>query len=171
MRSFAGGITFCFALSMQGAGASETAYERTIRVDFRSSELVLTDAAGAKIKAYPVALPKHKVRLPVEGVVADVIVGAEWRPTEKTRAAYFRRTGKILPKVVPPGHPKNAMGAGKITIDFVTPRADPTIRIHGTNDPASIGNRVTRGCIRLNNADWLELAGLVKDKKTRVVFE
>jgi L,D-transpeptidase ErfK/SrfK len=33
--------------------------------------------------------------------------------------------------------------------------------IHGTNDPSSIGNAVSRGCIRMYNKDVEELAGLV----------
>jgi L,D-transpeptidase ErfK/SrfK len=33
--------------------------------------------------------------------------------------------------------------------------------IHGTNNPASIGKRVSKGCIRMYNHDVLELASLV----------
>lgn len=33
--------------------------------------------------------------------------------------------------------------------------------IHGTNDPSSIGNAVSRGCIRMYNKDVEELAGLI----------
>ncbi|EWH21522.1 L,D-transpeptidase family protein [Bacillus haynesii] len=33
--------------------------------------------------------------------------------------------------------------------------------IHGTNNPASIGKAVSRGCIRMHNRDVLELASIV----------
>lgn len=33
--------------------------------------------------------------------------------------------------------------------------------IHGTNNPASIGKAVSRGCIRMHNQDVLELASIV----------
>ncbi len=33
--------------------------------------------------------------------------------------------------------------------------------IHGTNDPSSIGNAVSKGCVRMNNQDVLELASIV----------
>lgn len=33
--------------------------------------------------------------------------------------------------------------------------------IHGTNDPSSIGNAVSRGCVRMLNQDVLQLASIV----------
>ena len=35
-------------------------------------------------------------------------------------------------------------------------------RIHGTNDPSTIGHRVSSGCIRLTNADVIDLFGRVR---------
>jgi lipoprotein-anchoring transpeptidase ErfK/SrfK len=37
----------------------------------------------------------------------------------------------------------------------------PHYGIHGTNNPASIGGYVSRGCVRMHNHDVLELAGMV----------
>lgn len=36
-----------------------------------------------------------------------------------------------------------------------------TIGIHGTDDPSSIGNSISHGCIRLNNADITKLAEIL----------
>lgn len=36
-----------------------------------------------------------------------------------------------------------------------------TIGIHGTNDPASIGNSVSHGCVRMRNEDVTKLAGIL----------
>jgi lipoprotein-anchoring transpeptidase ErfK/SrfK len=36
----------------------------------------------------------------------------------------------------------------------------PHYGIHGTNDPSSIGREVSRGCIRMHNADVLELSAM-----------
>src|SRR5262249_8879586 len=41
-------------------------------------------------------------------------------------------------------------------------------RIHGTNDPSTIGHNVSSGCIRLTNADIIDLFGRIK-VGTRVV--
>ncbi len=45
---------------------------------------------------------------------------------------------------------------------------DTLFRIHGTNDPSSIGHAVSSGCIRMLNADVIDLYGRVA-KGTRVV--
>ncbi len=37
----------------------------------------------------------------------------------------------------------------------------PSIGIHGTNEPASIGNAVSHGCIRMYNNDVIELYNIV----------
>lgn len=42
--------------------------------------------------------------------------------------------------------------------------------IHGTNNPASIGHAVSRGCIRMHNNDVLELAQIVPNG-TRVMIQ
>jgi lipoprotein-anchoring transpeptidase ErfK/SrfK len=39
--------------------------------------------------------------------------------------------------------------------------ADAVIGVHGTDDPSSVGKDVSHGCIRMNNADITELAGLL----------
>ncbi|WP_342394980.1 L,D-transpeptidase [Rhodoblastus sp.] len=47
-------------------------------------------------------------------------------------------------------------------------RKDTLFRIHGTNEPKSIGHAVSSGCIRMENADIIDLYGRVP-KGTRVV--
>ncbi|MDR3591098.1 MAG: L,D-transpeptidase [Negativicutes bacterium] len=51
-----------------------------------------------------------------------------------------------------PGGPFGAMWLG-LSI--------PHYGIHGTNNPSSIGHYVSHGCIRMHNADVLELSGLI----------
>jgi lipoprotein-anchoring transpeptidase ErfK/SrfK len=47
-------------------------------------------------------------------------------------------------------------------------KKDTLFRIHGTNDPTSIGHAVSSGCIRMNNVDVIDLYGRVA-KGTKVV--
>ena len=47
-------------------------------------------------------------------------------------------------------------------------KKDTLFRIHGTNDPSSIGHAVSSGCIRMLNADVIDLYGRVA-KGTKVV--
>jgi lipoprotein-anchoring transpeptidase ErfK/SrfK len=58
----------------------------------------------------------------------------------------------IINKVPNPGGPFGAFWLGL---------SKPHYGIHGTNDPSSIGQLVSHGCIRMYNNDVLELASLV----------
>ncbi|TJY41844.1 L,D-transpeptidase [Cohnella pontilimi] len=55
----------------------------------------------------------------------------------------------IVNKVPNPGGPFGAYWLGL---------SKPHYGIHGTNDPSSIGKRVSHGCIRMHNRDVTELA-------------
>jgi lipoprotein-anchoring transpeptidase ErfK/SrfK len=54
-----------------------------------------------------------------------------------------------------PGGPRNPLGARAIYL--FQDNADTLFRIHGTRDPKSIGKAVSSGCIRMLNADVVEL--------------
>ena len=60
-----------------------------------------------------------------------------------------------LPRFVA-GGPGNPMGARALYL------GDTIYRIHGTNDPTTIGQRVSSGCIRLANTDVIDLYGRAK---------
>lgn len=58
----------------------------------------------------------------------------------------------IINKQANPGGPYGAFWMGL---------SKPHYGIHGTNNPSSIGKRVSRGCIRMYNADVLTLSSKV----------
>lgn len=58
----------------------------------------------------------------------------------------------IVSKSPNPGGPFGAMWLGLNV---------PRYGIHGTNNPASIGGMVSKGCVRMHNRDVLDLAVLV----------
>jgi lipoprotein-anchoring transpeptidase ErfK/SrfK len=53
------------------------------------------------------------------------------------------------------GNPESVFGTRALEL------SNPTYAIHGTNDPSSIGENVSHGCIRLTNPDVEELYSLV----------
>jgi len=69
-----------------------------------------------------------------------------WSPPDD-----IRRANPKLPKVIPGGAPNNPMGVAALTL------TGGEYAIHGTNDPKSIGGFVSYGCIRMHNADILDL--------------
>jgi lipoprotein-anchoring transpeptidase ErfK/SrfK len=143
-------------------------YRITVRFDIASLEL--SRDFGEILKNFPVALPKVRPRLPIEGRVEKTEREPWWAPTAGTREAYFNKFGVELPKIISPNDQRNAMGKGKVKIIFNDKKVDKTIRIHGTNDEKSIGMRVSRGCIRLRNEDILSLISAIEGKFLRVIF-
>jgi lipoprotein-anchoring transpeptidase ErfK/SrfK len=59
-----------------------------------------------------------------------------------------------------PGGTNNPLGARAMYI-YSAAGADTLYRIHGTNDPSSIGHAVSSGCIRLIDQDVIDLYGRV----------
>lgn len=68
-----------------------------------------------------------------------------------------------------PGGTNNPLGARAMYI-YNSAGADTLYRIHGTNDPPSIGHAVSSGCIRLIDQDVIDLYGRVPVGTTVVVI-
>jgi lipoprotein-anchoring transpeptidase ErfK/SrfK len=62
------------------------------------------------------------------------------------------------------GGPGNPMGARALYLGATV------YRIHGTNDPSTIGQRVSSGCIRMANSDVIDLYGRAKPGTKVVVL-
>ena len=75
-----------------------------------------------------------------------------WYPTSSMKREAIRN-GERLPDAVPPG-PHNPLG-----VYFI--RFQPEYGIHGTNEPNSIGQAISRGCVRMLNEDVMRLASAV----------
>jgi lipoprotein-anchoring transpeptidase ErfK/SrfK len=84
---------------------------------------------------------------------------AEW--PDWTPPAEMIARQPYLPRYMA-GGPGNPLGARAMYL------GNTIYRIHGTNDPSTIGGRVSSGCIRLTNADVIDLYGRV-NTGTKVV--
>lgn len=88
---------------------------------------------------------------------SSIVSKAEW-PTWRPPAAMIAREaakGHHLPEVME-GGPDNPLGARALYI------GGTLYRIHGTNNAASIGGAVSSGCIRMMNADVIDLYDRVR---------
>ena len=72
-----------------------------------------------------------------------------WRPPQEM-IVRERAKGRELPTFME-GGPKNPLGARALYI------GDTLYRIHGTNQPWTIGQAVSSGCIRMRNEDVIDL--------------
>lgn len=67
-----------------------------------------------------------------------------------------------------PGGPKNPLGARALYL--YANGADTLYRIHGTNQPTSIGQAVSSGCVRMLNIDVIDLSDRVNEGTKVVVM-
>ena len=95
----------------------------------------------AEAFSFPVAVPVPEFqRLGVTHITIKAR-SPSWFPTRRMRIL-----DPSLPKRVPPG-PANPLGPFALYLSW------PNVRIHGNNDPTSVGKVVTSGCYRLYNHD------------------
>jgi lipoprotein-anchoring transpeptidase ErfK/SrfK len=121
---------------------------------FRPGSIVIRDreralyflAGNGRAYRYPVAVGRRGKQWYGSAYVKGKYVNPAWSPP-----ADVRRDKPNLPAVIPGGSPRNPMGPRAIMLDR------EEIAIHGTNRPGSIGTFASYGCIRMRNADILDL--------------
>ena len=97
----------------------------------------------------------NEVALINENRVQTVVSAATGKTEDLTPEGLFTITVKApdpyyRKKDIPGGDPKNPLGSRWIGFD--AENTDGRIYgIHGTNDPSSIGKKISQGCIRLQN--------------------
>ncbi|ANM14257.1 L,D-transpeptidase [Rhizobium leguminosarum bv. trifolii] len=129
----------------------------TIVIATREHTLIYTRSSGEQF-AYPIAVGREGKQWYGSTRVVSKRMHPEWRPT-----ASMRQKNPRLPAVVRAG-PANPLGTRAIYL------ADGLLRIHGTNDPASIGTNASSGCFRMYREDVEELYDMVQPG-TRVIVQ
>lgn len=87
---------------------------------------------------FPIGIGRLDFRIPLGSTtIVRKQTNPSWVPTAAARA-----DNPTLPAILPPG-PNNPMGRFALYLGWAT------YAIHGTNNPWSVGYRVSRGCIRL----------------------
>lgn len=114
-------------------------------VSFGDRRLYLITKAGTAL-SYPIAVPREQSRWQGTTSVTDKRVNPSWRPTPE-----MLRENPKLPLWVPGGHRMNPLGVRALYL------GSSTYRIHGTDAPWTIGQAVSKGCIRMLNEDVLDL--------------
>ncbi len=119
-----------------------------VRTGERKLYLVLGNGAALR---YPVGVGKNGRQWSGNALIDGKYLRPDW-----AAPAEIRRDKPGLPEVIPGGSPRNPMGAAALTL------SGGEYAIHGTNVPGSIGGFVSYGCIRMFNADVLDLFGRVR---------
>ncbi len=116
-----------------------------IVVSFGDRRLYLVTKLGQAI-SYPIAVPREQSRWQGVLPVTDKRENPAWTPTPD-----MIKENPRLPSWVPGGHPMNPLGVRAMYL------GSSTYRIHGTDAPWTIGQAVSKGCIRMFNEDVLDL--------------
>ncbi|MCB1511609.1 MAG: L,D-transpeptidase [Hyphomicrobiaceae bacterium] len=116
-----------------------------IIVSFADRRLYYVHRRGQAI-SYPIAAPRPQSRWQGTMRISRKQVNPTWTPTPE-----MRRENPRLPSYVPGGHPRNPLGYRALYL------GSSLYRIHGTDAPWTIGQPVSKGCIRMYNSDVADL--------------
>jgi lipoprotein-anchoring transpeptidase ErfK/SrfK len=120
----------------------------TIVIDTPSTYLYLV-LGGGKALRYGIGVGREGFTWSGVETISRVAEWPDWYPPAEMIARQ-----PYLPRFVA-GGPGNPLGARALYLGH------SQYRIHGTNDPSTIGHHVSSGCIRLTNADIMDLFGRV----------
>jgi lipoprotein-anchoring transpeptidase ErfK/SrfK len=141
-------------IGFSGAYSSGTIVVKTSE---RSLYYVL---GNGKAVRYPVGVGRSGKQWTGTTMISGKHLRPAWSPP-----ADVKRDKPSLPNVIAGGAPGNPMGAAALTL------SGGEYAIHGTNNPGSIGGFVSYGCIRMYNADILDLYNRVGWGTTVVVTQ
>lgn len=116
-----------------------------IVVSFADRRLYHVQKPGIAV-SYPIAVPRSQSRWSGVETISQKRINPPWTPTPA-----MRRENPRLPSWVPGGHPMNPMGVRGLYL------GQTSYRIHGTDAPWTIGQDVSKGCIRMLNEHVIEL--------------
>lgn len=121
----------------------------SVIIDTRTRYLYLIQPNGRAIR-YGVGVGRPGFEWKGVKTVSAMKEWPDWRPPDE-----MRKRQPYLPEHMP-GGPNNPLGARAIYL------GSTLYRIHGSNEPHTIGSAVSSGCFRMRNEDVIDLYSRVK---------
>jgi lipoprotein-anchoring transpeptidase ErfK/SrfK len=138
----------------------------TIVVDTRARTLYLVQPGG-KAVAYGIGVGRDGFRWSGRAKVGRKAEWPAWHPPKEMIERELAQYGRELPERME-GGPNNPLGARALYL--YAGGKDTLYRIHGTNQPQTIGQALSSGCIRMLNDEVIDLYDRV-DINTQVVVQ
>ncbi len=142
-----GAATQAAAAERAGAAAAQDGFAITVDL---SDRMLYVTRGDETVREYRVAVGQARHPTPTGSFRVNRLV---WNPRWVPPDAEWAREKRARE----PGDPRNPMGRVKIFF-----RA-PDYYIHGTHQEDSLGQAESHGCIRMRNADVIELAQMVME--------
>lgn len=157
------------AAALPGSGTASEAFDPTpqlvrIKKGFIAGQILVLPRSyylyfvtePRKAMRYGVGVGKAGLEFTGQAVIGAKKEWPSWRPTqemiERSPQTYGRFAGN---RYIQPGGPDNPLGARALYL--FQNGVDTYYRIHGTNQPETIGSSVSNGCIRLRNEHVMDL--------------
>lgn len=129
----------------------------TIVIDTSSRYLYLVESSNTA-RRYAIAVGREGLEFKGKATVGDKQEWPRWIPTLDMQKREPKKYGQYKDGM--PGGPENPLGARAIYL--YQGKKDTHIRIHGTNQPQTIGTNSSNGCFRMVNEHVQDLYGRVK---------
>lgn len=136
----------------------------TIVIDTSARRLYLVDSVSTA-RRYAIAVGREGLQFKGTVAVGDKQEWPRWIPTLDMQKREPKHYGQYKDGM--PGGPENPLGARAIYL--YQGKTDTHLRIHGTNQPQSIGTSASNGCFRMINEHVMDLYRRVK-MGTKVVI-
>ena len=130
----------------------------SIIIDTSQRKLYLVLMGGKAIQ-YGVGVGREGFAWSGTAHVGRKVEWPDWHPPEEMITRELRQNGRQLPEKVVGGI-YNPLGARALYL--YQGNRDTLYRIHGTNEPGTIGQAVSSGCIRMLNEEVIDLYNRVK---------
>jgi lipoprotein-anchoring transpeptidase ErfK/SrfK len=129
----------------------------TIVIDTGARFLYLVEGRSTA-RRYAIAVGREGLQFKGNVTVGDKQEWPRWIPTKEMQEREPKKYGQYKDGM--DGGPDNPLGARAIYLYLG--RQDTHLRIHGTNQPQSIGTSASNGCFRMINDHVMDLYGRVK---------
>lgn len=129
----------------------------TIVIDTASRYLYLVESSS-KARRYAIAVGREGLQFKGMTKVGDKQEWPRWIPTKEMQEREPRKYGQYKDGM--PGGVTNPLGARAIYL--YDGKKDTYLRIHGTNQPETIGTSASNGCFRMVNDHVIDLYRRVK---------
>ncbi|MGB3387318.1 MAG: L,D-transpeptidase [Pseudaminobacter sp.] len=137
----------------------------TIVIDTASRYLYLVESSS-KARRYAIAVGREGLQFKGMTTVGDKQEWPRWIPTKEMQEREPRKYGQYKDGM--PGGVNNPLGARAIYL--YDGKKDTYLRIHGTNQPETVGTSASNGCFRMVNDHVIDLYRRVKTGTTVVVM-
>jgi lipoprotein-anchoring transpeptidase ErfK/SrfK len=129
----------------------------TIVIDTRARFLYLVESSSSA-RRYAIAVGREGLEFKGAAKVGDKQEWPRWIPTKEMQVREPKKYGQYKDGM--PGGPDNPLGARAIYL--YQSKKDTHVRIHGTNQPETIGTNSSNGCFRMVNDHVKDLYGRVR---------